>query len=138
MVQYADADDFLASQTPEIRHLLSYVRQLVMVAHPKMRERFMYSSTLFFMCQDYVCYFGKIHKTQGVEICFVKGFLLKDEAGVLESKGRKIIRGMTFQNLKDFQAREDAFLEVLQEAILLNETQPEKTFAKIMFERRKK
>ena len=98
----------------------------------------MYSNTLFFMCQDYVCYFGKIHKTQGVEICFVKGFLLKDEAGILESKGRKIIRGMTFQNLKDFQVREDVFLEVLQEAILLNETQPEKTFAKIMFERRKK
>ena len=63
MVEYADADDFLANQTPEIRQLLSYVRQLVMVAHPKMRERFMYNNTLFFMCLDYVCYFGKIRKT---------------------------------------------------------------------------
>ncbi len=138
MTNYSDIDDFFAHQTPEIRKLLLYVRQLILVAHPKMRERFMYNSVPFFICFDYVCYFGKIHKTKGIEIGFVKGYLLKDEAGVLEANNRKMIRGMTFKNLKDFQTREDAFLEILQEAIILNETQPEKTFAKLLFEKRKK
>lgn len=138
MVQYSDIDDFFAHQTPEIRQLLQYVRQLLLVADPKMRERFMYNSLPFYMCQDYVCYFGKIHKTKGVEICFVKGFLLSNEQGLLEDKGRKIIRGITVRNLQEFKAIEEGFLEILQEAIMINETQPEKTFAKIMFEKRKK
>ena len=138
MPQYIDIDDFFAHQTPEIRQLLQYVRQLILVSHPKIRERFMYNSVPFYLCLDYVCYFGKIHKTNGVEICFVKGFLLPDNPGVLEAHKRKYIRGMTFRNLQDFQGREEAFLEILQEAILFNETQPEKTFAKIMFEQRKK
>jgi len=138
MPHYEDIDDFFAHQTPEIQQLLQYVRQLILVAHPKMRERFMYSNTPFFICLDYVCYFGKIHKTKGVEIGFVKGFLLSNEQELLDAKGRKLISGITVRNLQEFKKIEDGFLEVLQEAILLNETHPEKTFAKIIFERRKK
>jgi hypothetical protein len=63
-----------------------------------------------------------------VEVCFVKGFHIKDEAGVLDAKDRKLVKGITFTDLADFEAKEDAFLEVLQEAILLNETQPELKF----------
>lgn len=138
MTQYEDADDFLAHQTPEIRQVLQYIRQLMLVAHPKMHEKFMYSNTLFFMCLDYVCYFGKIHKTKGVEIGFVKGFLLSNEQGLLEAKGRKLIRGITVRNLQEFKEIEDSFLEIVQEAILINETRPDKTFAKIIFEKRQK
>ncbi|MFN8349020.1 MAG: DUF1801 domain-containing protein [Spirosomataceae bacterium] len=138
MTYYHDTDDFLAHQTPEIRQLLQYVRQLILVAHPKMRERFMYNSVPFFMCYDYVCYFGKIQKTKGVEICFAKGFLLSNEQGLLDAKGRKLVSGITVRNLQEFKEIEEEFLEVLQEAILINETRPDKTFAKILFERRKK
>ena len=56
----------------------------------------------------------------------------------MDAKGRKLISGITVRNLQEFKEIEDGFLEVLQEAILLNETQPEKTFAKIIFEKRKK
>ena len=138
MTQYSDVVDFFAHQTPESRQVIQYVRRLLLVAHPKMREKFMYSNTIFFICLDYVCYFGKIHKTKGVEICFVKGFLLSNEQGLLEDKGRKLIRGITVRNLQEFKEIEDGFLEILQEAIILNETQPEKTFAKIIFGTRKK
>lgn len=138
MIRYSDIDDFFENQSPDIRRVLQYVRQLLLVAHPKMREKFMYSNTIFFFCLDYVCYFGKIHKTKGVEICFVKGFLLSNEQGLLEDKGRKLIRGFTVRNLQEFKAIEDSFLEIVQEAILLNETQPDKTFAKIIFGTRKK
>lgn len=138
MTYYEDIDDFFAHQTPEIRQLLQYVRQLILVSHPKMRERFMYNSVPFFICLDYVCYFGKIQKTKGVEICFAKGFLLSNEQGLLDAKGRKIISGITVRNLQEFKEIEDGFLEILQEAILVNETRPDKTFAKILFERRKK
>ncbi|MEZ4903976.1 MAG: DUF1801 domain-containing protein [Spirosomataceae bacterium] len=136
MPKYLDKEDFIAHQTPEIQQLIRYMRQLMSVAHPQMRERFSFQ-TIFFVCIDYLCYFGKIHPTKGIEIGFVKGHLLKDEANILEAKNRKMVRGITFRNLQDFRAREEAFLEVLQEAILLNETYPEKTFAKLIFEKRK-
>ncbi len=49
MTTYSDIDDFFANQTPEIRQVLQYIRQLLLVAHPKMREKFMYSNTIFFI-----------------------------------------------------------------------------------------
>lgn len=136
MPKYLDREDFFEQQTPEIRQLLQYIRQLLLVASPQMREQFSFN-TPFFYCIDYLCYFGKIDPKKGVEICFAKGHLLKDEAGVLEVKKRKMIRGITFRNLQDFQEKEDIFLEILQEAILFNETYPEKTFAKLIFEKGK-
>ena len=120
MNKYIDIEDLVSQQTPAIRQILHYLRQLMAVAHPQMRERFLYG-TLFFICYDYVCYVGEIHPKQGVEIGFLKGHQLTDTKGILDAKGRKNVKGIIFIDLADFQAREEAFLEVIQEAILLNE-----------------
>jgi len=135
MPKYIDTEELLDDQTPAIRQLLHYLRQLMAVAHPQMRERFLYN-TLFFVCYDYVCYIGKIHPKKGVEIGFPKGALLNDTNGVLEANNRKFVRGITFKDLADFQAREEAFLEILQEAIMLNEANPAETFFKIVANKR--
>jgi hypothetical protein len=131
MAKYADIEDFMAAQPSDMKALIRYVRQLMSVAHPQMRERFMYD-TVFFVCYDYVCYLGKIHPQKGIEIAFPKGKLLDDEGGLLEPTNRKFVKGVTFKNLADFQAIEDAFLVLLQEAILLNEANPNETFFKIV------
>lgn len=131
MPKYADIEDFMNVQTPQMRALLRYVRQLMAVAHPQMRERFLYD-TVFFMCYDYVFYFGKIHPQKGIELAFPKGKALKDEAGLLEPTPRKFVKGVTFKDLADFQSREEGFLELVQEAILLNESNPSETFFKMV------
>ncbi|TAF96204.1 MAG: hypothetical protein EAZ32_10325 [Cytophagia bacterium] len=137
MKNYIDLEDFISQQTVEVRHLLYYLRQLMSVAHVQMRERLLYN-TLFFTCGDYVCYVGKIHAVKGVEIGFPKGFWLEDAAGVLEANNRKWIRGITFKNLSDFQTREEVFLEIVQQAILLNESKPNTTFGQMIGQQRKK
>jgi hypothetical protein len=69
-----------------------------------------------------------VKKTKAVEVCFVKGFHLSNESGLLDAKDRKLIKGISFKNLEDYEQKEEAFLEILQEAILLNETQPDLKF----------
>jgi Domain of unknown function (DU1801) len=129
--KYLNSEDFVEQQTNEVQQLLRYLRQLMPLAHTKMRERFLYN-TIFFTCGDYVCYVGKINPKKGVEIGFPKGYWLSNESGMLEANRRKWIRGITFKNLTDFQAREEAFLEVVQEAILLNEATPNQTFGQMI------
>lgn len=127
MPKYQDINDFIESQAVAIRPLLAHIRNIIMVSHPNIREQISWSLP-FFYCFDHLCYLSVSKKTKGVEVCFAKGFHIKDEAGVLDAKGRKLVKGVTFTDLADFEKREDAFLEVLQEAIWLNETQPELKF----------
>jgi hypothetical protein len=127
MPKFQDIDDFVESQAVTIRPLLAHIRNIIMVSHPNIREQISWSLP-FFYCFDHLCYLSVSKKTKGVEVCFAKGFHIKDEAGVLDAKGRKLVKGVTFTDLADFEKREDAFLEVLQEAIWLNETQPELKF----------
>lgn len=127
MSKFQDIDDFIESQAVAIRPLLAHIRNIIMVSHPNIREQISWSVP-FFYCFDHLCYLSVSKKTKGVEVCFAKGFHIKDEAGVLDAKSRKLVKGITFTDLADFEKREDAFLEVLQEAIWLNETQPELKF----------
>lgn len=137
MNKHLGFDDFIESQEPKYRILMNHIRKLAASSHEQMREKSAFN-TLFFHCFDYVFYFGRIDKKHGLEIGFVKGFLLSNDHGLLETKNRKLIRGISFLDLEDFMNKEEVFLETLQEAILLNEIQPENTFQKMIFEKRKK
>jgi hypothetical protein len=127
MPKFQDIDDFIQSKEINLRPLLAQIRNIIMVSHPQIREQISWNLP-FFYCFDHLCYLSVSKKTKGVEVCFAKGFHIKDEAGVLDAKDRKLVKGITFTDLADFEKREEAFLEVLQEAILLNETQPELKF----------
>jgi hypothetical protein len=127
MPKFQDIDDFIQSKEINLRPLLAQIRNIIMISHPQIREQIAWNLP-FFYCFDHLCYLSVSKKTKGVEVCFAKGFHIKDEAGVLDAKDRKLVKGITFTDLADFEAKEDAFLEVLQEAILLNETQPELKF----------
>ena len=127
MPKFQDIDDFIQSKDTNLRLLLAQIRNTIMVSHPQIREQISWNLP-FFYCFDHLCYLSVSKKTKGVEVCFAKGFHVKDELGVLDAKGRKLVKGITFTDLADFEVKEDIFLEVLQEAILLNETQPELKF----------
>ncbi len=127
MPKFQDIDDFIESKDTNIRPLLAQIRNTIMVSHPQIREQISWNLP-FFYCFDHLCYLSVSKKTKDVEVCFAKGFHIKDEAGVLDAKDRKLVKGITFTDLADFEAKEDIFLEVLQEAILLNETQLELKF----------
>ncbi len=127
MPKYVNIDEYIELQDVSLRLLLSHIHKTIMLAHEQMREKIAWNLP-FFQCGDYLCYLSVIKKTKAVEVCFVKGFHLSNESGLLDAKDRKLIKGISFKNLEDYEQKEEAFLEILQEAILLNETQPDLKF----------
>ncbi len=95
MPKYQDIDDFIQSKDTNLRPLLAQIRNIIMVSHPQVREQISWSLA-FFYGFDHLCYLSVSKKTKGVEVCFAKGFHIKDEAGVLDTKGRKLVKGITY------------------------------------------
>jgi hypothetical protein len=127
MPKYINIDDYIESQERLLKPLLTQLRKVIMLAHPDIREQISWSLP-FFYCFDHLCYLSITKKTKGVEVCFVKGFHLSNELGLLDAKDRKLVKGITFTNLADYEEKEEAFLEILQEAVLFNEMNPEIKF----------
>lgn len=57
----------------------------------------------------------------GVELGFTKGYELSDDNRILESKGRKMVRSITFFSLTSLEEQEETIRHILNEAAILNE-----------------
>jgi hypothetical protein len=57
----------------------------------------------------------------GVELGFTKGYELSDDDHLLEAKGRKMVRSITFDSLTSLEEQEDTIRRLLNEAAILNE-----------------
>ncbi len=130
-MKYHDIDDYIEGKDKSIKPLLAHIRKVIMLAHPNIREQISWN-TPFFYCFDHLCYFSIIRKTKGLEVCFVKGFQLSDESGLLDAKDRKLVKGITFKSMEDYEEKEETFLEILQEAVLFNEMNPEIEFYNVV------
>jgi hypothetical protein len=126
-MKYHDIDDYIEGEDKSIKPLLAHLRKVIMLSHPNIREQISWNLP-FFYCFDHLCYLSITKKTKGVEVCFVKGFHLNNESGLLAAKDRKLVKGITFTSLADYEEKEEAFLEILQEAVLFNEMNPEIKF----------
>lgn len=137
MQKYLSSEEFIENQAPEIRSLLWQIHHTILNAHPKMRDRISFGIPMFCVKKE-ICYFGIIKAKKGVEIGFHRGYQLSNEQGILEDKKRKYIHGVTFKDLNDFQEKEEAFNEVLQEAIILDEINEKSMFSEMLQAGRKK
>ena len=61
-------------------------------------------------------------KNDGVELAFPRGYELSNEQGILMSKDRKMVLGIEFYSVEEIPT--DTLLEIIQEAIILDETVP--------------
>ena len=126
-MKYLDIDDYIESQDKSLKPLLIHLRKVIMLAHSNIREKIAWSLPFFYSC-DYLCYLSISKKTKGIEVCFVKGFHLNNDSGLLDAKDRKLVKGITFTSLVDYEEKEDVFLEILQEAVMFNEMNPDIKF----------
>lgn len=131
MANYISVDEYINHQPIHLQQLIQRLRVLILNTHPKMREHFTINTPMYAVKKD-VCYFGKIHPVKGLEIGFLRGFQLSNEQGLLEAKGRKFIHGITLVDAKDLKAKEEAFLEVLHEALILDEINEKSIFSEIL------
>ncbi|WP_337040964.1 DUF1801 domain-containing protein [Emticicia sp. 17c] len=134
---YISVDDYVAHQPAHLQQVIERLRILILNAHPKIRERFFIDIPMYIVRND-VCYLGKIHPVKGLEICFLRGFQLSNEQGLLEAKGRKFVHGITLTSITDLQSKEKAFLEILQEALILDEINEKSVFTDMLQAGRKK
>lgn len=137
MDKYISIEDFIESQEEHIKNLLWQLRHTILKSHPKMKERFLFNTAMFGVKNE-LCYFVILKKNLGVEVGFHRGFQLSNEQGLLESKKRKFIHGVTFRNLEDFKMKEASFNEILQEAIILDDINEKSIFSEILQNGRKK
>ncbi|MBK8623269.1 MAG: DUF1801 domain-containing protein [Saprospiraceae bacterium] len=78
----------------------------------------------FYFGRSWICYLNPI-KNQKIELAFVRGNELSNIQVMLEDKGRKQISGIEFEKISDIS--KDVIYEIIQEAILLDETTPYKS-----------
>ena len=75
----------------------------------------------FYYNRTWICYLNPV-KNNGIDLAFIRGNELSNEQGILESRGRKQVRSISLYANKEIPL--EPILEILQEAILLDETVP--------------
>lgn len=75
----------------------------------------------FYFERSWICYLNTL-KDDGVEIAFTRGNELSNDQGILLAKDRKQIMGIEYFDIKEID--DNLLLEIIQEALLLDETVP--------------
>lgn len=75
----------------------------------------------FYYRNSWICYLNPGKKGR-VEFAFTRGNELSNSQGLLDSKGRKQVLSIEYQSLED--VNEEILIEILHEAILLDESVP--------------
>lgn len=68
--------------------------------------------------KNIICYLNPI-KDDGIELAFYRGLELSNDHQLLDSKGRKMVAGIDFYDLKDID--EELINEIINEAIILDD-----------------
>lgn len=111
---------YIAQQPSPCREIMTIVRSWVLDLGPHVQEKISYKIPFFYFYGP-VCYLspGK----ECVDLAFTKGFELADEDKLLESKGRKQVKSVTFYSVAGAEEHEDEVRRLLNEAAILNEFQ---------------
>lgn len=108
---------YIESQPESLRQLLWQIRDYILVAIPQVEERFMFRCPFYVYC-GWLCYF--FVRKGHIEWSFCQGAQLSNESGLLLRNGRKQVAHIVVNDAELFES--DALAELLQEAVLLNES----------------
>jgi hypothetical protein len=112
--QMLACQDYIERREGQQREIMQYLHDLLST-FPEITGRLNYGLPFYYR-KRWVCYLNPTKDGQ-VELGFPRGWELSNEQGLLETKGRKQVRSVTFAKVEDIPA--EALLEVIQEAILL-------------------
>lgn len=112
-------EHFIYEKEGAEREVLLYLHQILVEELgllPKIRYRIP-----FYYQKSWICYLNPL-KEGGVEFVFIRGNELSNEQALLDAKGRKQVRGITFRQVADIPL--EAIYEIIQEALVLDERVP--------------
>ncbi len=108
--------DYIEARDGEQRRLFLALHALL-TSLPQVTDKIRYTVP-FYVRKSPICYLNPL-KNGGVELVFIRGNELSNEQGLLDLKGRKQVAGVSYFAVSDI--REEPLLEVLQEALLVDE-----------------
>ena len=112
-------EDFIYQYEGNQRELLLYFHHLL-TTDLNLEDKIRFKIP-FYYGRSWICYLNPT-KDGKIEFAFVRGNELSNSQGILDSKGRKQVYGVEIYDTKDIN--EELILEVMHEAILLDETTP--------------
>lgn len=111
--------DFIYQQSDNQQEILFLLHELIL-SFPEIEDKIRYKVPFYFK-KSWICYLNPV-KGDGIELAFTRANELSNEQGLLDFGDRKQIAGIKLYNKEAIPT--DTILEILQEAILLDETVP--------------
>lgn len=105
--------DFLDRQSDATRDMVMYLHELL-TSFEGITLKMRYSLP-FYYGHKWICYINPLRKGAGVELVFLQARHLTNVHGFLQSRGRKMVMGMTFNHLAEIP--ESVVLETMKEAL---------------------
>jgi hypothetical protein len=109
---------FINEQPQPQREMMTILRSWILDLGPHAQEKISYKKP-YFSFYGTMCYLSS--HDEGVDLGFTKGYEISDEQKILESKGRKQVKTITFHSVAELEENEEAIRHILNEAAILNE-----------------
>jgi len=107
--------DFILRHEGQQRWIMERLHELI-TTFPEITGKISYRIPFYYR-KKWVCYMNPVKKN-GIELVFINGHLMSNEQGILDGKGRRQVKGVTFYDVEEIP--EDVILELLQEAFLVD------------------
>jgi hypothetical protein len=114
-----EVEDYIYNFEDSQRDILVYIHRLLSV-DLNLEDKLRYKIPFYYR-KSWICYLNPL-KNKSIEFAFVRGNELSNSQGLLDSKGRKQVWSIEFNKLSEIPIME--LNEIIQEAILLDETVP--------------
>lgn len=88
-------DDFVSGIPDHAREILERLNHLLL-SYPEIHCKIRFRIP-FYDCKSWICYLNPLKKG-AVELVFLRGRELADESGLLESRGRKMVKGIVISD----------------------------------------
>lgn len=116
-----DHREYFDKQQPEHRQVLYCLHSYLERAAVGVTCKLIWGQPFYYYKGTWFGYLSYVKKWKSVELGFPRGKYLDDPEGLLLNRGRKMVWSIAFHTLDDVHRREDAILEMIQRAIMLNE-----------------
>ncbi len=112
-------EDYIFDYEGPEREVLEYFHEL-MTSFPGITAKIRFKVPFYYQ-KTWVCYLNPV-KPDKIALCFLRGYELSNDQGLLETKGRKQVSSVEFASVGEIP--KEAILEIINEALLLDEMVP--------------
>jgi hypothetical protein len=117
-----EVEEFIYAYEGETLEVMKYLHDLMM-DQPGIYCKLSFKIPFYYR-NSWICYIYP-QKKGGIEFAFTRGHELSNEQGILDARGRKEVAGILLKSMDDIP--QESLFEVIQEAILLDESVPYKS-----------